>query len=902
MKIHSLTEAFLVENHLKWAGFNTGGGGGECGVHVVGGQLHLTPGTWWGPSLTSVSRFDLTDSWFAFEVLSRAPAGSTMNVHLKVDDNNRVGFFWDANGTDIVGLVKVAGVDTTSKVGVSAGDKWFRIREAAGDVFFETSADSRTWIPRWHHATTLNLSSVQVMFQTGAAADPVTVPFVVDNINLVAGGVVTGNAKMSTITDDFTTADAAKWSGWTVGNGGGGGSSGIQAINGRLVLTAGSWYSPKMESVSKYDLKDSWFAFEMVSRPADGHQSLAVNLMIDGQNMLAIVFAGSSATVAYSGWVEKIAGVDTPGTGSVAFHPLRHKWFRIRESGGTVFFETSADSATWIIRHHLVTTLDVKELTIQFVVGTDVNDPAAKPWILDNVNIIAGNVSFPTDVPLPSSLLTDTFDVEEPYKWYFPAGGGFSGNTGHLKAIPARTYTYVVTSDRWNMTDDGFAVQLTQNANRGAGTITAEMMVNGYVAAGAPENNVMIRFPGGDSGQLSLIETVAGVKDTAEVPFNRDLHKWFRIRHAGSTLFWEASRDGATWMVLRSKPQAFPVDSVTLQFNTGFYGTEPDPGVLLFDNLNLLNMHRLREIGWYVGTPLPFGAINAGTVQQRTFFEKADWLWNPIPDNPVLDPHSAEYVNELAVGQHSALLWRFGSKIVKPAQITASTPRYKFVMDMPWGASPLGEALVPIPDDTIIPPGSDGHLAVMDQEAGKVYSFWQAHKVGAEWHAGWAGVSEYHGDGRDYVGSATAGNLSRLAAMILVNEITAGEIPHALFFSSSLAGPGFRYPCQKSDGVNDAGVARPIDEGTRVQLDPTIDLAAIPNITPGELAVGRAFQKYGAYLADKAGSRMGVVFEFLQDGPDPGKEWTNAGLRFDYTDMIHIPWNKLRVLRNWNGT
>ena len=100
--------------------------------------------------------------------------------------------------------------------------------------------------------------------------------------------------------------------------------------------------------------------------------------------------------------------------------------------------------------------------------------------------------------------------------------------------------------------------------------------------------------------------------------------------------------------------------------------------------------------------------------------------------------------------------------------------------------------------------------------------------------------------------------------MIRVAEIRAGEIPHALAVESDTACAGTSWaPALKTDGESDR--ADCIPEGARLQLDPTIDVAAIPDITPGEVAVARALQSYGGYLIDRADTSLAIAFEVAPD-------------------------------------
>ena len=289
----------------------------------------------------------------------------------------------------------------------------------------------------------------------------------------------------------------------------------------------------------------------------------------------------------------------------------------------------------------------------------------------------------------------------------------------------------------------------------------------------------------------------------------------------------------------------------------------------------------------------------------RPYFAAADWLWQPVPENPVLDPQSEQFVQLLRRDKHVAALREFAVAIRGPEGVTFSTPRYKirFGRTPAWGPDPFGADTMPIPDGMPIPPGSDAHVAVVDPVRNTAYGLWQAARSDTGWSASWGAEVPLDGDGRETAGSASTGSrLARLAGVVRTSEIAAREIPHALFFSTDMAAPAslLRYPASRSDGKNMAGVPLPIPEGARVQLDPAVDLDAIEGITPFELTVGRALQVYGAYCGDNGGSRMTFLFEY-ETGSAPGPTYAAAGAPWDYFDMARLPWERLRVLKTWNG-
>jgi hypothetical protein len=289
------------------------------------------------------------------------------------------------------------------------------------------------------------------------------------------------------------------------------------------------------------------------------------------------------------------------------------------------------------------------------------------------------------------------------------------------------------------------------------------------------------------------------------------------------------------------------------------------------------------------------------------YFAAADWLWKPIPTNPVLAANSATWSGYLAAGgtKHVANLVEYGVTLIPASAVTSSTPRYSVKMTQKWGPNPFGSNTVPLPRGTKIPPGSDGHVAVLDPVSGNAYGIWQAkyNSKSGTWSGSWGGITPLNGNGVDKVGSATGSGIARYAGVITAAEMGAAVaantgINHALVFSTDIAASSFVGPAIKSDGVNLAGVAKPIPEGYRIQLDPSVNVDAIPGITLAERVIAKTLQTYGAYVIDNGGARMAFLFEMIPGSTSskPGAAWSSAGLLWDYYDLAKIPWSKLRVL------
>lgn len=269
--------------------------------------------------------------------------------------------------------------------------------------------------------------------------------------------------------------------------------------------------------------------------------------------------------------------------------------------------------------------------------------------------------------------------------------------------------------------------------------------------------------------------------------------------------------------------------------------------------------------------------------------------WNlPIQANPALDPNSAAIASYLGSEMKAyADLYEYGAPVW---EASASDPLNSVACTEPWGTCGLAQQPIPMPAETASAAGGDGSMVVIDWSSGYGYDFWRASRTSAtSWTAAWG--TRFSLDGNGTGGGATGAGVPLLAGLPRLWEIEQGEIEHALaFVSDDTCASVYRYPASKTDGKSSSSDCIP--EGARIQLDPSIDVDAIPGITPGEKIVAHALQRYGAYCKDSGGARLAFGFEDPIDKPNP---YPSLGFGWDYYDMPHIPWNRLRVLASWNG-
>lgn len=258
----------------------------------------------------------------------------------------------------------------------------------------------------------------------------------------------------------------------------------------------------------------------------------------------------------------------------------------------------------------------------------------------------------------------------------------------------------------------------------------------------------------------------------------------------------------------------------------------------------------------------------------------------PIPANIALDPQNAGIVANLQSGNHVVSVMNG----IPAWHADASTPNVVVRCTEPWGECPTNVP-VPLPPEAEPSDQSDYPMVVIDWSTRTAYEYWQFHRNTMT--TSWSKSQSIDGDGRQ--GGAVGAGVSRLAGLISVNDMRQGYIDHALVFSTDFAcEKTWRFPATKTDGSNMRGLSPCIEEGARIQLDPSIDIDALPGLSKGDRMVGKALQTYGAYNIDNGGARMGFGSE-MPTTPEEQALFKNAGLMSSEWLALKLPWNKLRV-------
>jgi hypothetical protein len=292
-------------------------------------------------------------------------------------------------------------------------------------------------------------------------------------------------------------------------------------------------------------------------------------------------------------------------------------------------------------------------------------------------------------------------------------------------------------------------------------------------------------------------------------------------------------------------------------------------------------------------------------------------VWNErLADDAALDPASATLVKTLRDTAAQNVAARSGPWIAT----RGTSPLYRVGADQrsvrvqldtgSWGAT-LQQALkaVPIPPAAVPAPGADAHMTIYQPSTDRLWEFFGARKLADGWHASWGGAIAHVSRSPGYYNSdawsplsgphwgATASSLPVIAGTMMIHELKAGVIPHALALAIPWAKPRvYSWPAQRTDGKSTDPNAIP--EGARFRLPPTLDIDQL-NLPPMTHMMAVAAQRYGIIVRDQTGHAISFFAEDpTQYGSDPytGPNGLFGGpLPNPITEAF--PWEHLQLLK-----
>jgi hypothetical protein len=230
--------------------------------------------------------------------------------------------------------------------------------------------------------------------------------------------------------------------------------------------------------------------------------------------------------------------------------------------------------------------------------------------------------------------------------------------------------------------------------------------------------------------------------------------------------------------------------------------------------------------------------------------------------------------------------------------VPAGAPTVRVVLDYPAPALQAAWLQVPLPANAHPAAGSDGHLVAWQPSSDTMWEFWRLQSTPNGWTAAWGGkmtgVSTNTGIFPAPFG-ASATSLPVAGGLMLIDELQAGSINHALSFAMPHPAAGkYVYPAQRTDGD---GPSTTVPEGTRFRLPASLNIDAL-NLPTMTAMMAKAVQRYGMVLNNKGGA---VAF-FAEDPT----QTILAGQINPYYDLFWwlypnqllsvFPWDKLQAV------
>jgi RHS repeat-associated protein len=388
-----------------------------------------------------------------------------------------------------------------------------------------------------------------------------------------------GTPLTSSITDNWSsgTISSSKWNNW--------GGANVSIVSEQLKMQStlsGNYFGIESDVDGKlYDLTWSSVTNELVNA---GNQNIGtwevypLYIYEDGDTSTQYFFYISENRLkAY----KKVNGTNTQLT-DIAYNSTNHRWFRITEWDGTTYFDVSADGSTWNNIADTPNAFDVSRVVVGTQVGTWDTESSTTSAIFDNFNYAKA----------PTATITDdwTSGSINASKW-LNWGGSQVGVTGGELTMTSETGGgyYGIDSDvsgkMYNMTNSSVVNKLVNAGNQSLGTWEVYPL---YVYPEG-DNSYQYFFYISENTLKAYKKVDGSTTQLASTAYNTANHKWFRIREASGTTYFDVSADGGTWNNFASTANEFEALAVGVGVMVGTWDTEASTTTAKFDNFNVWN-------------------------------------------------------------------------------------------------------------------------------------------------------------------------------------------------------------------------------------------------------------------------------------------------------------------------
>lgn len=517
------------------------------------------------PSLLDVSGLPTAKAAWGLRRLRAAYTGKAVNVYRYSDAQTADIGFTAANDFDDAALTAFLG---TSKGGIKI------LYDQSGNGYNLTETDPTHMFVIYSGTAGYKLSTATkartVMYAEDAVRGMITAAFTsytgsalsaVAVGSMPSGGSVVASGKTGNVIDDFSSQNTALWNGYS--------TTGISIVSGQLEIMPSAAY-PELITNGAYDLTESFFAAKIVRATQAGSGSIEgfISVFTDASNSIDFILANGNL-----GFRQTVNGDDSDAT-YVTYNSTTHAWWRIRHSGTTIYWDTSPDGATWTNRRSEALGIGaVTQVQLKIGAGYWGTETPTQTMQVDNVNLFSGSSVDSTK----TESLSDNFSSADTSKWTGYDGNPFvSGGQLHVTATSA--YETLSASATKSLVGSYAQCEVVSRTNIGTGTTE-----NTFELSVSSGNNVGFIIA---NDNIGFYDTVSSSQTVNYITYDSTAHRWWRIREASGTIYWDTSPDGTTWTNRKSRATGLTVTAVTIKFEAGYYGTETITSDFIIDNLN----------------------------------------------------------------------------------------------------------------------------------------------------------------------------------------------------------------------------------------------------------------------------------------------------------------------------
>ena len=233
------------------------------------------------------------------------------------------------------------------------------------------------------------------------------------------------------------------------------------------------------------------------------------------------------------------------GAVTLTYDAVEHRWLRVREAAGTLFWETSPDGLTWTERRSTASPAWVADadLQVQLIAHRDGGTPDTAEF--DNFN---------TTPTVPSTAvftdLVDDFDaptvdtVKWPNNYNTAPSGTLPDQPSGQARVPCDTgFAAYASAQIYRLQESEARVQLTPPTADGHLEAYAQLLILSDVVG----TQIVFEVDTATNILLMAIHDDFVDENAASLSYDPVAHAWLRIRETASILYWDTSPDGRAW-------------------------------------------------------------------------------------------------------------------------------------------------------------------------------------------------------------------------------------------------------------------------------------------------------------------------------------------------------------------